>query len=119
MPDVNPRLARCHTSAVCRLPSAIYLLSMLSAHPDGVIVEVWVVPGSSRDSVGGSRDGALRVRTTAPAEAGRANRAVARLVGAHLGGRRAEVIAGHTSRSKRVLVVGLSLSAAEAVLADE
>ena len=111
MPDVNPRLARCRTSAVYRLPSAIYLLSMLSAHPDGVIVEVWVVPGSSRDSVGGSRDGALRVRTIAPAEARRANRAVAQGQ-AHLGGRRAGVIASHTSRNKRVLVVGLSPSAA-------
>jgi len=94
-----------------------YLLSMLSAHPDGVVVEVWVVPGSSRDAIGGIHDGALRVRTTAPAEGGGANRAAARLVAARLGGRRAQVITGHASRRKRILVSGVGLAAAGAALA--
>ncbi len=104
----------------CRIADwrRLYLSHVLTEAPDGVIVAVWVVPGSSRDGVGGIRDGMLRVRTTAPAEAGRANRAVARLVGAHLGSRRAEVITGHTSRSKRVLVVGVTLKVAQALLAE-
>jgi uncharacterized protein (TIGR00251 family) len=91
---------------------------MLSPHPDGVVVEVWVIPGAWRDAVGGVHDRALRVHTTAPAEGGRANRAVAGLVAARLGARRAEVITGHASRRKRVLVTGVGLAAAEAALAD-
>ncbi|HAX81549.1 MAG TPA: hypothetical protein DCY40_03140, partial [Actinobacteria bacterium] len=84
----------------------------LSFHPDGVVVAVWVVPGSSQDRVGGLHAGAVRVRTTAPAEGGKANRAVARLLAACLGGTRAEVIAGHGTRRKRVLVRGVSRAAA-------
>jgi len=88
----------------------------LSGHPDGVVIEVWVVPGASRDSLGGIHDGALRVRTVAPAEGGRANRAVGRLVAARLGVRRAEVIAGARSRRKRVLVAGVDIAAVRRVL---
>jgi uncharacterized protein len=90
----------------------------LSAGPDGVIVEVWVVPGASRESVGGIHDGALRVRTTAPAEAGRANRAVSRLVADHLGARTARVVAGQTARRKRILVPGVSLAEASRKCSD-
>ena len=89
----------------------------LSAHPDGVVVEVWVVPGASRDSIDGTYDGAMRVRTAAPAEGGRANRAVARLVAARFGARRATVISGETSRRKRVLVAGTTLATAQAAVA--
>jgi hypothetical protein len=91
---------------------------MLSSHPDGVVVEVWVIPGSSGDSIDGVHDGALRVRTAAPAERGRANRAVASLVAKRIGVRHADVIAGHTSRRKRVLVTGTTLAAASEALGD-
>lgn len=93
-------------------------IEFLSAGPDGVIVEVWVVPGASRQSVGGMHDGALRVRTTAPAEAGRANREVSRLVADHLGARTARVVAGQTGRRKRILVPGVSLAEASQRLTD-
>lgn len=91
----------------------------ISPHPDGILVEVWVVPGASRDSVGGLHGGVLRVRTTAPAEGGRANRAVARLVADALGSRRAEVIGGHGSRRKSVLVTGASVDQARRRLGDD
>jgi len=88
----------------------------LSTHPEGVVIEVWVVPGASRDSLGGIHDGALRVRTVAPAEGGRANRAVGRLVAERLGVRRAAVVAGARSRRKRVLVAGVDLAAVHRAL---
>lgn len=91
----------------------------LTPHHDGVVVAVWVVPGSSRDVVGGLHDGALRVRTTAPAEGGKANRAVARLVAAHLGAARAEVVSGHSARRKRILVWGQTVEGAHRALAEE
>lgn len=89
---------------------------MLAAGPDGVIVTVWVVPGASRPRIGGERDGALKVWTTAPPEDGRANRAVADMVAAHLGARHAEVIRGHTVRRKEILVRGVALEDARRVL---
>jgi uncharacterized protein (TIGR00251 family) len=85
---------------------------LLTPHPEGVLVEVWVVAGAVSDVVGGTHDGALRVRTTAPAEAGKANRAVGRLVAAALGGKRGSVVSGTNSRRKRVLVEGVTLSEA-------
>ena len=83
------------------------------------MITVWVVPGSSRDVVGGLHDGALRVRTTAPAEGGKANRAVARLVASHFGADRAEVLSGHSSRRKRILVRDMTRQTAERLLAGD
>jgi uncharacterized protein (TIGR00251 family) len=80
----------------------------LRPHPDGVQVEIWVVPGARRSEIVGLHDGALRVRVSAPAEAGKANRAAADLVGRALGGRRAEVTAGAGARRKQVVVFGVS-----------
>lgn len=81
---------------------------LLRAHPDGVVVEAWVVPGAARSGIVGLHDGALRVRVSAPAEGGKANRAAARLIARALGGRRGEVVAGAGSRRKQVLVAGVS-----------
>ena len=101
-----------------RAINGIVSLSFLSDHEAGVVVEVWVIPGASRDEISGLHDGVLRVRTSAPPEDGRANRAVALLVARRLGVRRAEVIAGHGDRRKRVLVSGVSLAEAEQRLGD-
>lgn len=79
----------------------------ITPHPDGVVIDVWVVPGSSRDEVAGFHGGALRVRVAAPPEEGRANRAAARLVAAAFGARGGAVVSGTSSRRKRVLVRGV------------
>jgi len=79
----------------------------LRHHPEGVLVEVWVVPGATQPGITGLHGGALRVRVSAPAEAGKANRAAAALVALALGGREGEVVAGAGSRRKQVLVRGL------------
>jgi len=84
-------------------------LPSLHPHPEGVIVDVWVVPGARKDEIAGLHDGRWRIRVTAPPEGGRANRAVCRVVAAGLGVRRAEVHTGHGSRRKQVLVPGLSV----------
>lgn len=67
-----------------------------------------MVPGAARSEIVGLHDGALRVRVAAPAEGGKANRAVARLVGRAVGGRGGEVVAGAGGRRKQVLVAGVS-----------
>lgn len=89
---------------------------MIAAHPEGVVVSVWVVPGASRDEIVGEHGGALKVRTVAPAEGGRANRRVAQLIAAAVGGRGGVVATGKSSRRKQVVVYGATLAAAELTL---
>jgi len=69
-----------------------------------------VVPGSSRDLVAGWLGDALRVRVTAPAEKGRANRAVEKLLARTLEvpATAVKVISGKTSPRKIVEIAGLT-----------
>lgn len=85
---------------------------ILRSHPEGVLATVWVVPGAAREEVVGLYAGALRVRVSAPPEAGRANRAAAALVARVLGGRSGEVVSGAAARRKQVLVSGVTIEAA-------
>lgn len=52
---------------------------------DDVAISVWVVPGSSRTVIDGRHGNSLKVRVASPAEGGRANREVERLLGDVLG----------------------------------
>ena len=74
-------------------------------HPDGMTVRVHVVPGASRTEIKGRHGHAIKVRVTAPPEAGRANQAVIDLIEATVGGR-ATIVSGEGSRSKVVRVSG-------------
>lgn len=58
----------------------------------------------------GTHGDALKVRVTAPPEGGRANDEVIRLLAGALGVPRSavEIVAGHTSRRKRVRVFGVT-----------
>jgi uncharacterized protein (TIGR00251 family) len=85
-------------------------------HPDGVVVEVWVVPGASRSGVVGLHGDALKVRVAAPPERNRANAALEDLLAAAAAADRAAVVAGGTGRRKRVLLEGVSAADAEARL---
>jgi hypothetical protein len=96
-----------------RLPEGL-----VRPHPDGVVVAVWVVPGAARSQVAGLHAGALRVRVSAPPEAGKANRAAAELVSRVLGGRGATVVSGAGARRKEIAVRGVEAPvAAERLLA--
>ena len=91
----------------------------LVARNGGVALRVRVQPRSSREEVCGVRDGALVVRLTAPPVEGAANKALARLLGKRLGVPPSAVViaAGSTSRSKLVVVSGVSEGEALARLA--
>ena len=57
----------------------------------GAVLAVKVVPGASRDKLAGALGDALKITTSAPAEKGKANAAVARLLAGALGCKRRDV----------------------------
>lgn len=88
------------------MPESLNVSAALTAHADGVVVLVHVVPGGSRSQVVGLHGDALRIKVAAPAVEGKANAALVRFV-AELAGVRpgaVEIIAGDHSRAKRLLV---------------
>ncbi len=81
------------------------------AERDGaVFLDLHAVPGSRREGVAGVHGGALKVTVRAPAEKGRANAALVRVIAGALGVAPSgvEVVSGHTSRRKRVRVEGVT-----------
>lgn len=88
----------------------------LCAVPNGVRIDVRVMPRASRAAVGGIRDGRLVVRVTAPPVDGAANEAVVDAVAAFFDvARRAVCItAGETGRNKTVEITGLTEAEAAA-----
>ena len=76
---------------------------------DGAITfQVRVVPRASRSEIAGELDGALRVRVNAPPVDGAANEELVRLLARELKVRAGavEILSGHSSRTKTVLVRG-------------
>jgi uncharacterized protein len=91
------------------------------AERDGcVIFTVRVLPRSSRNAIEGERAGALKVRLTAPPVEGRANEALRRLLAEHLNVpvSSVRIVAGESSRTKRVSVVGISVGQVLALCCD-
>jgi uncharacterized protein YggU (UPF0235/DUF167 family) len=80
---------------------------------------VKVVPGSSRDGIAGWLGATLKVRVSVPAERGRANAAVERVLAEALGVPRscARIVTGRTSARKVVEISRLTESEVRARLA--
>lgn len=75
----------------------------------GVVrLAVHVQPGAKRTEVVGEYDGCLRIRLAAPPVDGKANAALCAFVAKRLGLslRAVEIVAGHTSRRKRLSLDG-------------
>jgi uncharacterized protein (TIGR00251 family) len=85
-----------------------------------VKLPVKVVPGSSRDCIAGWLGATLKVRVRAPAERGKANAAVEKLVADTLGvpGKCVQIVSGNTSARKTIEITGLSAAEACSRLSD-
>ena len=85
---------------------------------DGAIIAVKVVPGSSRDKLVGVLGDALKIATSAPPEKGKANAAVARILGEALGVDRRDVkiISGRAGPRKEFHIAGMTASQVKAAL---
>jgi len=90
----------------------------IAQHPDGVTFAVRVTPRSSRDAIEGEYEGALKVRLTAPPVDSRANDALRKFLAANLKvpPSAVKIIAGEKSRTKRVLVTGITRAQAQQLL---
>ena len=86
--------------------------------PRGVRIEVWVQPRASRTAVVGIQGDALKIRVAAPPVEGAANAELARCLSKVLGVARGdvEIVRGHGSRRKTVLVRGLDEARAREAL---
>lgn len=82
----------------------------------GVTIEVLASAGSSVSKVRGIHGGALKVAVRAAPEKGKANAEIEEVIALFFGvaKNQVEVIAGQTSRNKRVQVLGIDVSCAEA-----
>jgi uncharacterized protein (TIGR00251 family) len=89
--------------------------SPISAHPDGTLVSVWVVPRASRSEIVGLHNGRVKIRVVAPPEAGRANQEVTRILADRLGVS-VELIRGASGREKLFLAHDIGFDATAAKL---
>ena len=91
---------------------------MLRACPGGVTLEVLASAGASRSCVRGVHGNAVKVAVRAAPEKGKANAEIEEVLAEFFGVSRkqAAVIAGGTSRSKRVQINGVTLGAARTKL---
>lgn len=80
--------------------------SWLKESPDELVVSIHVQPGAKRTEVVGTHGDALKVRLAAPPVDGKANDELIRFLAGAFGVPRqqVELIAGSTSRSKRVRI---------------
>jgi uncharacterized protein len=88
----------------------------IADHAEGCVVSVRAQPGARRNGIVGEQAGALKVAVTAPPDKGRANAAIIEVLADALGLKRAQVelIAGLTSKTKKVLLRGLTTQQARA-----
>ena len=88
--------------------------------PAGVVFAVRVIPRARKTGVAGTRDGALVVRLSAPPVDGAANAALIAYLSSLLDRPRRDfaIVAGQTSREKRIAVSGVTAAQLTVKLSD-
>jgi uncharacterized protein (TIGR00251 family) len=83
-----------------------------------VTFDVRVVPRSSRSEIVGEHDGALKIRLASPPVDGAANAELVKLLSKKFGvsKRDVQIVAGETSKSKRIKIANLSQSRFEELI---
>ena len=85
----------------------------LTDTPDGAVLTLRLIPRAAKNAIQGEHGDALKIRLCAPPVDGAANAALIEFLSDTLSLPRARIrlLSGHTSRTKRVLLAGLSASA--------
>jgi uncharacterized protein len=105
-----PRAERVAQDTLHRRPPLRALLSK-THHPHlPLLLHIKAIPNARRDQIAGRLGDRLKIRVSAPPEAGRANQAICRLIAGALGvpTRDVIIIAGHTSPEKTLQISGAS-----------
>lgn len=94
---------------------------MISASPDGTIVDVRVIPRAAKSEIAGTRSDTILVRLNAPPVDGAANTELVRLLADVLGvpKRNIRIVSGERSRGKRVRISGRTVADVERLLAGQ
>lgn len=81
----------------------------ITDHAEGCVLPVRAQPGARRNAVIGEQAQGLKVAVTAPAEGGRANKALLEVLAEwlHLKKSQIELLSGPTSRHKKFLLRGM------------
>jgi uncharacterized protein len=84
--------------------------AFLRAQADGVLLSVKLQPRASANEIGEALGAELRVKVTAPPVDAAANEALLRLLAQqlHCPRNRVDIVRGHTSRHKTVMLYGLA-----------
>lgn len=79
--------------------------------PQKTTIDVKVLPRSSKDEIVGEKDGVYKIKLTAPAIEGKANKALLKLLAKKLGlpKREIRIISGERSRIKSIRINRLTL----------
>jgi hypothetical protein len=88
-------------------------------HKDGTSITVWVVPGASRTEMRGLHDGMLRIGVADPAEGGKANRELERLMMRSTRARSVTLSSGARGRRKTLLLEGIEPNEARQALVGD
>ena len=88
---------------------------MIQSTPDGIIINIRVIPRAGKSGVAGTRGDALLVRLHAPPVEGAANAELIDVIATALDvpRRAVSIVAGERSRTKRVRVSGIDAATAE------
>lgn len=94
------------------------LLPCLSPCAEGTFVDLYVQPKSSKNELAGGYQGSLKIRLTAPPVEGEANKECVKFFAKLLGLPKSdiEIVQGHKSRRKRLLIRGVSPEALQSFL---
>jgi len=93
-------------------------MTWIKETPDGAILTIRVVPRASKNSIDGPLGDALKIRLQSPPVDGKANKELTRFLADMLdiAPSRIALLAGETSRTKRVLIRSLAVAAVQAKL---
>ncbi|QEC53850.1 hypothetical protein EDD80_10818 [Anseongella ginsenosidimutans] len=94
---------------------------MIQPHAEGVILFLHIQPGASTTEVAGLYGDSLKIRVHAPPVDGKANKALLDFLTKlfDVPRSRVQLLKGETGRKKSVLIRGISLPAAKAVLPEK
>jgi len=89
----------------------------LTEKDGGIVFDVRVVPRASKSEIVGAHDGALKVRIASPPVDGAANAELIKLFSKRFGVSKGDIsiVAGETSKNKRIKIANLSQSMFEEV----